>query len=75
MRNFDKLSLITHVAFQLIENDVVAVIGPQSSRIAQVISHVVNELHVPPMSFATTDQTLSALQFPYFLRTTHNDYF
>ncbi|GMP54128.1 hypothetical protein CsSME_00019388 [Camellia sinensis var. sinensis] len=47
------------------ENDVVAVIGPQSSGIVHVISHVVNELHVPLMSFA----------FPYFLHTTHNDYF
>lgn len=52
----------------------VAVIGPQSSGIAHVISHVVNELHVPLLSFGATDPTLSALQFPYFLRTTHSDY-
>ncbi|KAI8012567.1 Glutamate receptor 3.4 [Camellia lanceoleosa] len=62
-------------ALQLMENDVVAVIGPQSSGIVHVISRVVNELHVPLMSFAATDPMLSALQFPYFLRTTHNDYF
>ncbi|KAL8088077.1 hypothetical protein AgCh_038007 [Apium graveolens] len=61
-------------ALQLMENDVVAVIGPQSSGIAHVISHVVNELHVPLLSFGATDPTLSALQFPYFLRTTHSDY-
>ncbi|KAL9360677.1 hypothetical protein Peur_048800 [Populus x canadensis] len=60
---------------QLMVNDVVAVIGPQSSGIAHIISHVVNELHVPLLSFAATDPTLSALQYPYFLRTTHNDYF
>ncbi|KAF5956877.1 hypothetical protein HYC85_004102 [Camellia sinensis] len=114
MRNFHKLSLITYVALQLMDNDVVAVNGPQSSGIAHVICHVVNELHVPLMSFAATDPTendvvavngprssgiahvishvvnelhvplmsfaatnptLSALQFPYFLHTTHSDYF
>ncbi|KAK1396089.1 Glutamate receptor [Heracleum sosnowskyi] len=62
-------------ALQLMVNDVVAAVGPQSSGIAHVISHVVNELHVPLLSFGATDPTLSALQFPYFLRTTHSDYF
>ncbi|KAA8524600.1 hypothetical protein F0562_011023 [Nyssa sinensis] len=46
-----------------------------SSGIAHVISHVVNELHVPLLSFGATDPTLSALQYPYFLRTTESDYF
>ncbi|KAM7274868.1 hypothetical protein ACFE04_016734 [Oxalis oulophora] len=62
-------------ALQLLENDVVAVIGPQSSGIAHVISHVVNELHIPLLSFAATDPSLSSLQYPYFIRTTHSDYF
>ncbi|KAK3031873.1 hypothetical protein RJ639_035643 [Escallonia herrerae] len=80
-----KLNLILHdtncsgflgtvEALQLMENDVVAAIGPQSSGIAHVISHVVNELHVPLLSLAT-DPTLSTLQYPYFLRTTQSDYF
>ncbi|KAF8391512.1 hypothetical protein HHK36_023817 [Tetracentron sinense] len=60
---------------QLVGKDVVAIIGPQSSVTAHVISHVVNELHVPLMSFSATDPTLSTLQYPYFLRTTHSDYF
>ncbi|KAK9078193.1 hypothetical protein SSX86_002250 [Deinandra increscens subsp. villosa] len=60
-------------ALQLMENDVVAAIGPQSSGIAHVISHVVNELHVPLLSFGATDPTLSSLQYPYFIRTTLND--
>ncbi|XP_061969624.1 glutamate receptor 3.4-like isoform X2 [Populus nigra] len=67
--------LATVEVLQLMVNDVVAVIGPQSSGIAHIISHVVNELHVPLLSFAATDPTLSALQYPYFLRTTQNDYF
>jgi ionotropic glutamate receptor len=62
-------------ALQLMENKVVAAIGPQSSGIAHMISYVANELHVPLLSFGATDPTLSSLQFPYFLRTTQNDYF
>lgn len=62
-------------ALQLMEDDVVIAIGPQSSGIAHVISHVVNELHVPLLSFAATDPSLAALQYPYFLRTTQSDYF
>ncbi|KAK4492804.1 hypothetical protein RD792_000126 [Penstemon davidsonii] len=62
-------------AMQLMGREVVAAIGPQSSGIAHVISHVVNELHVPLLSFGATDPTLSSLQYPYFLRTTTSDYF
>ncbi|KAL6603169.1 hypothetical protein ACP70R_043530 [Stipagrostis hirtigluma subsp. patula] len=62
-------------ALQLMEKNVVAVIGPQSSGIGHVISHVVNELHVPLLSFAATDPTLAASEYPYFLRTTISDYF
>ncbi|XP_020393925.1 glutamate receptor 3.4 isoform X2 [Zea mays] len=62
-------------ALQLMEKNVVALIGPQSSGIGHVISHVVNELHVPLLSFAATDPTLSASEYPYFIRTTISDYF
>lgn len=57
------------------ETDIVAVIGPQSSQLAHVISHVANELQVPLLSFSATDPTLSSLQYPFFLRTTHSDLF
>lgn len=69
------MGVLTCVALQLMENDVVAIIGPQSSGIAHVISHVVDEFQVPLLSFGATDPTLSALQYPYFLRTVHSDYF
>lgn len=62
-------------ALELMEKDVVAVIGPQSSGIAHIISHVVNELHVPLLSFGATDSTLSSLQYPFFIRTTLRDYY
>ncbi|KAH0674824.1 hypothetical protein KY284_025911 [Solanum tuberosum] len=61
-------------ALQLMEKEVVVAVGPQSSGIAHVISHVVNELRVPLLSFAT-DPTLSSLQYQYFLRAVTNDYF
>ncbi|KAF8410638.1 hypothetical protein HHK36_003170 [Tetracentron sinense] len=60
-------------ALQFMETDIVAIIGPQSSVIAHVISHVANELQVPLLSFAATDPTLSSLQFPFFIRTTQSD--
>lgn len=50
-----------------------AIIGPQSSVIAHVISHIANELQVPLLSFAATDPTLSSLQYPFFVRTTQDD--
>ncbi|KAI5599579.1 hypothetical protein BDE02_02G205900 [Populus trichocarpa] len=60
-------------AFQLIEKEVVAIIGPQVSGIAHMISSIANGLQVPLISYAATDPTLSALQFPFFVRTTQSD--
>lgn len=61
-------------ALQFMESDTVAIIGPQSSVIAHVISSVATELQVPLLSFSATDPTLSSLQFPFFVRTTQNDF-
>jgi ionotropic glutamate receptor len=57
------------------EDDTVAIVGPQQSVMAHVISHIANELQVPLLSFAATDPTLNSLQFPYFVRTTQSDIF
>ena len=57
------------------ENDTVAILGPQFSVTAHVISHIANELQVPLLSFAATDSTLAPLQFPFFVRTTRSDTF
>lgn len=62
-------------ALQFMETDTVAIVGPESSIIAHVISHVANELQVPLLSFAATDPTLSSLQYPFFVRTTQSDLF
>jgi glutamate receptor, ionotropic, plant len=55
------------------EAETVAVVGPQCSSIAHIISYVSDELQVPLVSFGATDPTLSPIQFPYFVRTTHSD--
>lgn len=60
-------------AFQVLAEGVVAIIGPQSSSIAHMISEIANALQVPLISYGATDPTLSALQFPFFLRTTQSD--
>ncbi|KAL5197323.1 hypothetical protein ABZP36_000835 [Zizania latifolia] len=65
----------TMEALLLLAKDVVAVLGPQSSTIAHVISHSANELHVPLISFAASDPALSSLEYPYFVRATTSDYF
>ncbi|KAK6120624.1 hypothetical protein DH2020_045636 [Rehmannia glutinosa] len=52
--------------FQVIENEVVAIVGPQSSGIARIISHVANGLQVPVISYAASDPMLSSVQFPNF---------
>ncbi|XP_028795296.1 glutamate receptor 3.6 isoform X2 [Neltuma alba] len=60
-------------ALHLTAKRTVAIIGPQSSVTAHVISHIANELQVPLLSVSATDPTLSSLQFPFFVRTTHSD--
>lgn len=60
-------------ALQFMETDIVAIIGPQCSTVAHIVSHVANELQVPLLSFGVTDPTLVSLQFPFFVRTTRSD--
>ncbi|KAK4780946.1 hypothetical protein SAY87_017052 [Trapa incisa] len=60
---------------QFMETDIVAIIGPQTSVTAHVVSYIADELRTPLLSFSATDPTLSPLQFPFFVRTTQNDLF
>ncbi|KAJ4903428.1 Glutamate receptor 3.7 [Raphanus sativus] len=60
-------------AFEVLGKEVVAIIGPISSSIAHTLSDIAKGLKFPLVSFAATDPTLSALQFPFFLRTTPDD--
>ncbi|KAL2461930.1 Glutamate receptor 3.2 [Abeliophyllum distichum] len=60
---------------QYMETNTVAIIGPQTSGMAHVLSHIANELHVPMLSFTALDPMLSPLQYPYFIQTAPNDLF
>ncbi|KAM4089610.1 hypothetical protein ACB094_07G166100 [Castanea mollissima] len=62
-------------ALKYMEIETVAIIGPQHSVMAHVLSHLANELHVPLLSFTALDPTLSRLQYPYFVQTAPNDEF
>ena len=55
------------------EIDTVAVIGPQGSVLAHIVSHLANELHIPMLSFTALDPSLSPLQYPYFFQTAPSD--
>lgn len=57
------------------ETNTVAIIGPQTSGMAHILSHLANELHVPMLSFTALDPSLSSLQYPYFIQTAPNDLF
>ncbi|XP_065855573.1 glutamate receptor 3.6-like [Euphorbia lathyris] len=62
-------------ALKFMSKDTVAIVGPQSSVTAHVVSLVAKDLHVPLLSYSATDPTLSSLQYPFFVRTTQNDLF
>ncbi|CAN0926976.1 Glutamate receptor 3.2 [Linum grandiflorum] len=81
-----KLSLIMHDsnfsgfldfigALHFMEIDTVAIIGPQSSVMARVLSQITKELQTPLLSFTALDPTISPLQYPYFIQTAPNDLF
>lgn len=60
---------------EYMETNTVAIIGPQTSGMAHILSHLANELHVPMLSFTALDPSLSSLQYPYFIQTAPNDLF
>ncbi|KAG4113924.1 hypothetical protein ERO13_D12G013900v2 [Gossypium hirsutum] len=62
-------------ALLFMETDTVAIIGPQSSEMAHVLSNLANELQVPLLSFTALDPSLSPLQYPFFVQTAPNDEF
>jgi len=62
-------------ALGLMDGETVAIIGPETSATAHVVSQIADEIHIPMLSFGATDPTLSSLQYPFFVRTTQNDLF
>ncbi|KAI3774206.1 hypothetical protein L1987_48751 [Smallanthus sonchifolius] len=62
-----------NVTLLILKADIVAVIGPYGSVMAHAYSSLVNELHVPLLSYTALDPSLSPLQYPYFIQTAPND--
>ncbi|KAL7119738.1 hypothetical protein ACP275_02G080500 [Erythranthe tilingii] len=60
---------------QYMETNTVAIIGPQVSGMAHILSHLANQLHVPMLSFTALDPGLQSLQYPFFIQTAPNDLF
>ncbi|KAH9311803.1 hypothetical protein KI387_026838, partial [Taxus chinensis] len=60
-------------ALKLLEEEVVAIVGPQTSALAHSIAKVAEAVHVPLVSFSATDPSLSGKQYPYFTRVVFND--
>ncbi|KAL6635260.1 hypothetical protein ACP70R_027931 [Stipagrostis hirtigluma subsp. patula] len=63
-------------AVDLIKNEQVqAIIGPQTSAEAEFVAHIGNRTHVPVVSYSATSPDLSPAQTPFFVRTAANDSF
>lgn len=57
----------------LMKEEVVAVVGPQTSVVSHFVSHMGTSTQVPLVSFSATDPSLSEDQYPFFVRLTHSD--
>ncbi|KMS99386.1 hypothetical protein BVRB_2g045100 [Beta vulgaris subsp. vulgaris] len=58
----------------LLKNEqVVAIIGPDSSAATQFVINLGDKAQVPIISYSSTSPSLSPSQNPYFIRATHND--
>ncbi|GAV84232.1 Lig_chan domain-containing protein/SBP_bac_3 domain-containing protein/ANF_receptor domain-containing protein [Cephalotus follicularis] len=61
-------------AIDLIDNEeVIAIIGPQSSSQAKFVIDLGGKVQVPIISFSATSPSLCPIESPYFLRTTLDD--
>lgn len=60
-------------AMELLKEEVVAIVGPQSTIGSHFIAHMSSTLQVPLVSYGATDPALSEHQYPFFLRLSHND--
>eukprot|EP01018_Ginkgo_biloba_P026530 Gb_20613 [translate_table: standard] len=60
-------------ALDLLRNETVAIVGPQTSVVAEFVAYMGDRARVPIVTFAATDPSLSMHRYPYFLRTSHGD--
>ncbi|MCO5591581.1 hypothetical protein L7F22_045568 [Adiantum nelumboides] len=60
-------------AVELVKEGVLAIVGPQSSAVAQFVAHIGRKTRVPLISFGATDPNLSEMQYPFFIRVAPSD--
>ncbi|KAH7294358.1 hypothetical protein KP509_28G068100 [Ceratopteris richardii] len=60
-------------AMELLNQEVVSIIGPQSTTGSHFVAHMCSTLQVPIISYGATDPALSEHQYTFFLRLSHND--
>ncbi|KAI5078485.1 hypothetical protein GOP47_0006156 [Adiantum capillus-veneris] len=60
-------------AMELVKEGIIAVVGPQSSAVAQFVAHIGKETTIPLVSFGATDPNLSEMQYPFFTRVAPSD--
>jgi ionotropic glutamate receptor len=56
-----------------LKQEVVGIVGPQSTTGSHFVAHMSTTVQVPLVSFGATDPALSEHQYPFFLRLAHND--
>jgi ionotropic glutamate receptor len=64
---------LVNSALDLLEREVVAIIGPETSEVAEFILLLGDAAQVPVVSFSVTNPLLSNHRFPYFVRMAHSD--
>ncbi|KAH9307568.1 hypothetical protein KI387_035479 [Taxus chinensis] len=60
-------------AMQLMDDGVIAILGPQTSDESYFVAAMAEENHIPLISFSATDPALSRFQYPYFIRVVPSD--
>uniref|UniRef100_A0A0C9S6M2 Glutamate receptor n=1 Tax=Wollemia nobilis TaxID=56998 RepID=A0A0C9S6M2_9CONI len=60
-------------ALELLRKECVAIVGPQTSVVAEFVAYLSSAAHVPIVSFSATNPSLSLYRYPYFIRTSQND--
>eukprot|EP01018_Ginkgo_biloba_P014870 Gb_16131 [translate_table: standard] len=60
-------------AVDMLKREVVAIIGPQKSEVAEFVAQLGDAAQVPIISFSVTNPLLSMHRYPYFVRMARND--
>eukprot|EP01018_Ginkgo_biloba_P014871 Gb_39752 [translate_table: standard] len=57
----------------MLKREVVAIIGPQKSEVAEFVAQLGDAAQVPIISFSATNPLISVHRYPYFVRMARND--